>query len=149
MSRVQTLADDLDVTERNLSSHLQRMEDADVVDINKEFVDKRPRTTAELTDHGRSLFEDHVQTLQSLIDGLEWGRAESRVADRRRVLRATPPQSPHWWVGTSPISRSDPRRCSAHTSIRRGIRYEPQGARPGTVAVTSSNDDPSRCGGSL
>lgn len=67
----QDLADELDVTKGNLSSHLQRMEDADAVEIHKEFVEKRPRTTAVLTDHGRELFEDHVQALQSLIDDLE------------------------------------------------------------------------------
>lgn len=67
----QDLADELDVTEGNLSSHLQRMEDAGAVEIHKEFVEKRPRTTAVLTEHGRDLFEDHVQVLQSLIDDLE------------------------------------------------------------------------------
>jgi DNA-binding MarR family transcriptional regulator len=65
------LTTDLDVTEGNLSSHLQRMEDADAVEIRKEFVDKRPCTTAVLTDDGRAMFEDHVQQLQGLIDDLE------------------------------------------------------------------------------
>lgn len=67
----QELTAELDVTEGNLSSHLQRMEDAHAVEIHKEFVEKRPRTTAVLTDHGRELFENHVQALQSLIDDLE------------------------------------------------------------------------------
>lgn len=65
------LTDDLDLTEGNLSSHLQRMEEADAVEIRKEFVDKRPRTTAVLTDEGEALFEEHVQQLQALIAGLE------------------------------------------------------------------------------
>ena len=65
------LTDDLDLTEGNLSSHLQRMEDAGAVDIRKEFVDKRPHTTAALTDEGESMFEEHVQALQGLIDDLE------------------------------------------------------------------------------
>ncbi|AHF99635.1 MarR family transcriptional regulator [Halostagnicola larsenii XH-48] len=65
------LTEDLDLTEGNLSSHLQRMEAADAVEIRKEFVDKRPRTNAVLTDEGEALFEDHVQQLQGLIDELE------------------------------------------------------------------------------
>lgn len=65
------LTDDLDLTEGNLSSHLQRMEDADAVEIRKEFVDKRPRTTAALTDEGERLFEEHVRQLQGLIDRVD------------------------------------------------------------------------------
>jgi len=61
----------LDVTEGNLSSHLGRMEDAGAVAIEKEFVDRRPRTTYELTSEGREMFEDHVETLESLIEALE------------------------------------------------------------------------------
>ena len=64
------LTDELDLTEGNLSSHLGRMEDAGAVDIRKEFVDKRPRTTAVLTDEGEELFEEHVQQLQGLIDDI-------------------------------------------------------------------------------
>jgi DNA-binding MarR family transcriptional regulator len=65
------LTDDLDLTEGNLSSHLQRMEDAGAVDIRKEFVDKRPRTSAVLTEDGERLFENHVEQLQGLIEDLE------------------------------------------------------------------------------
>jgi DNA-binding MarR family transcriptional regulator len=65
------LTDDLDLTEGNLSSHLQRMEDAGAVEIRKEFVEKRPRTTAVLTDDGEELFEDHVRQLQGLIDDID------------------------------------------------------------------------------
>jgi DNA-binding MarR family transcriptional regulator len=65
------LTDGLDLTEGNLSSHLQRMEDAGAVAINKEFVDKRPHTTAVLTDEGEAMFEEHVQQLETLIDALD------------------------------------------------------------------------------
>jgi DNA-binding MarR family transcriptional regulator len=65
------LIDDLDLTEGNLSSHLQRMEDAGAVEIRKEFVEKRPHTTAALTANGEAMFQDHVQALQGLIDDLE------------------------------------------------------------------------------
>ena len=63
-----TLVDQLDVTEGNLSSHLQTMEEAGVVAVQKEFVDRKPQTTYELTDEGRRKFESHVQQLETLID---------------------------------------------------------------------------------
>ena len=65
------LVDELDVTEGNLSSHLQTMEDERAVIVEKEFVDRKPRTAYQLTDEGRELFEDHVETLETLIDGIE------------------------------------------------------------------------------
>lgn len=65
------LVDALDVTEGNLSSHIQKLEDADCVNVEKQFVDRTPETTYELTDHGRSKFETHVRTLESLIERLD------------------------------------------------------------------------------
>jgi len=65
------LQTDLDLTEGNLSSHLGTMEDEDAVAVEKEFVDRRPQTTYDLTAEGRDLFEDHVETLEALIDGIE------------------------------------------------------------------------------
>jgi len=65
------LATDLDVTEGNLSSHLQTIEDADCISVNKDFVDRKPQTTYELTDLGREKFEEHVETLEMLLDRVE------------------------------------------------------------------------------
>ena len=64
------LTEELDITEGNLASHIQRMEDADCVAVEKQFVDRKPQTTYELTDLGREKFEEHIGTLESLIDGL-------------------------------------------------------------------------------
>jgi len=65
------LKEALDVTEGNLASHIQRMEDADCVAVEKQFVDRKPQTTYELTDLGREKFEEHIGTLEALIDDLE------------------------------------------------------------------------------
>ncbi|WP_256392754.1 winged helix-turn-helix domain-containing protein [Natronoarchaeum rubrum] len=65
------LQEALDVTEGNLSSHLQTMEEADAIAVEKQFVDRRPQTTYELTDEGRSKFEEHVETLEALLGALE------------------------------------------------------------------------------
>lgn len=69
----QNLTEALDVTEGNLASHASKMEDAGALAVEKEFVDRKPRTSYELTDKGRTLFEEHVQTLESLIDQFESG----------------------------------------------------------------------------
>lgn len=65
------LSDELDVTEGNLSSHLTTMEEAGAVEVEKQFVDRRPQTTYELTAEGRTKFEEHVGTLESLIESLD------------------------------------------------------------------------------
>jgi DNA-binding MarR family transcriptional regulator len=65
------LKEALDVTEGNLASHIGKMEDADCVAVEKQFVDRKPQTTYELTDLGREKFEQHIGTLEALIDDLE------------------------------------------------------------------------------
>ncbi|QPV62151.1 transcriptional regulator [Halosimplex litoreum] len=64
------LKEALDVTEGNLASHIGKMEDADCVAVEKQFVDRKPQTTYELTDLGREKFEEHIGTLEALIDDL-------------------------------------------------------------------------------
>ncbi|MFB6189060.1 MAG: winged helix-turn-helix domain-containing protein [Halapricum sp.] len=73
-SNFSTLREELDVTEGNLASHLQTMEDADAITVQKQFVDRKPQTTYRLTDEGRDLFEAHIETLESLIDRLDDGQ---------------------------------------------------------------------------
>jgi DNA-binding MarR family transcriptional regulator len=65
------LVEDLDITEGNLASHMNKLEEADCVAVEKEFVDRKPRTSYRLTDLGRDKFEDHVDLLEALIDDLE------------------------------------------------------------------------------
>ncbi len=69
-TRFPALAEALDITEGNLSSHLTTMEDAGAVAVEKQFVDRKPQTTYELTEEGREKFEQHIGTLESLIDEL-------------------------------------------------------------------------------
>lgn len=58
----------LELTEGNLSSHLQRMEEAGAVEVEKQFVDRVPQTTYRLTSGGTERFETHVATLEELLD---------------------------------------------------------------------------------
>jgi len=65
------LIDELDVTEGNLASHMGKLEEADCVEVEKQFVDRKPQTTYRLTDFGREKFEEHIGTLEALIDSLD------------------------------------------------------------------------------
>ena len=51
-----------------MSSHLQQMEEA--VDIKKEFVERKPRTSYELADEGERMFKDHIESLEEILDQL-------------------------------------------------------------------------------
>lgn len=65
------LQTELEITEGNLASHIEKMESANGVVVEKQFVDRKPQTSYRLTDTGQDLFEDHIQTLETLIDSLE------------------------------------------------------------------------------
>jgi len=65
------LKEELGVTEGNLSSHVGKLEDAGCIEVEKEFVDRRPQTTYRLTDEGQEAFEEHVRTLETLIESLD------------------------------------------------------------------------------
>ncbi len=56
----------LALTQGNLGIHLQKLEEAGYLEIAKEFVDRRPRTTARLTPRGRAAFLDHVARLDQV-----------------------------------------------------------------------------------
>jgi DNA-binding MarR family transcriptional regulator len=63
------LKNQLDLTWGNISSHVTKLEAAGYVEVTKEFVEKKPRTTLRLTDTGRSAFETYRRKIQALIDG--------------------------------------------------------------------------------
>lgn len=64
------LKDELELTEGNLSSHLQKLEDAGYVETKKEFVERKPKTTYEITKEGEEALEDHVNKLEKVVKGL-------------------------------------------------------------------------------
>jgi DNA-binding MarR family transcriptional regulator len=61
----------LKATDGNLGAHIATLETAGYVAVEKDFVDKRPRTRAAVTAAGRRAFEAHVAYLRALIDGGE------------------------------------------------------------------------------
>jgi len=56
----------LAVTQGNLGIHLRKLEDAGYVAVEKQFIDRKPRTTAALTPAGRTAFLSHVKRLDQI-----------------------------------------------------------------------------------
>jgi len=61
------LRDLLDLSAGNLSAHLQRLEEAGYVAVEKEFVQRKPKTWVWATSKGRDAFADHVDALEQII----------------------------------------------------------------------------------
>ena len=60
----------LHVTDGNLSSHITALEKLNYIEIKKEFVGKRPKTSYRVTQEGRKAFQDHLNALENLLNGL-------------------------------------------------------------------------------
>jgi DNA-binding MarR family transcriptional regulator len=61
------------LTGGNLSSHLSKLEDGGLIQIEKRFVDKRPNTQVQITEKGRIAIERHWIQLENLRkDSLMW-----------------------------------------------------------------------------
>ena len=63
------LKDLLGLTQGNLGVHLNKLEEEGYVSVKKEFVRRKPRTTARLTAKGRKAFLAHVEKLERIARG--------------------------------------------------------------------------------
>jgi DNA-binding MarR family transcriptional regulator len=63
----------LDLTDGNLSRHLQVLEKAELVEVEKVFEGRRPRTWVRITRKGRTAFAREVTALRALLDRIEDG----------------------------------------------------------------------------
>ena len=70
------LRDALEMTDGNLSVHLQKLEEKGYVAIDKQFVGRRPQTTCKLTRAGRQAFTRYLDHLQAIV--LQ-GRGQARA----------------------------------------------------------------------
>ena len=61
------LRDLLEVTDGNLGAHLRKLEEAGYININKAFVERKPRTYVSSTANGRKVFSEHVAALESIL----------------------------------------------------------------------------------
>lgn len=65
------LKEDLELTEGNLASHLKKLEEAEYIEVEKKFVDRKPQTTYIITDKGKKALEEHVHKLEDIIEMTE------------------------------------------------------------------------------
>jgi DNA-binding transcriptional ArsR family regulator len=68
------LREALDLSDGNLSRHLQVLEESGLVRIEKEFEGRRPRTWASATKKGRTALEGELQALRELISRVDGQR---------------------------------------------------------------------------
>ena len=52
----------------NLSSHMSRLEAAGFINVEKEFVDKKPNTKLSLTEDGRRAFAEYKDRMRHLFN---------------------------------------------------------------------------------
>jgi len=61
------------LTSGNLSVHLSKLEDAGLVVLEKQFIEKKPNTQVQITEKGRQVTERHWQQLENLRrDAQKW-----------------------------------------------------------------------------
>ena len=58
----------LDITDGNLASHIAGLEKNDYIEVKKEFVGKKPKTSYRATKTGRKAFNLHLNALEKLIN---------------------------------------------------------------------------------
>lgn len=63
------LRDLLELTDGNLGAHVRKLEEADYVHVEKTFIDRKPKTFITLTDKGRRALKNHIEALNSIIEG--------------------------------------------------------------------------------
>jgi DNA-binding PadR family transcriptional regulator len=57
----------LNITDGNLASHSNALEKSGYIEIKKEFVGKKPKTSYRLTNNGRTAFKEHLLSLEKLM----------------------------------------------------------------------------------
>ena len=57
----------LEITDGNLASHSSALEKSNFIEVKKEFVGKKPKTSYRVTQIGRKAFEEHLSALEKLI----------------------------------------------------------------------------------
>lgn len=58
----------LQVTDGNLASHSSALEKKNYIEVKKEFVGKKPKTSYKITDLGRKEFTRHINQLEKLLN---------------------------------------------------------------------------------
>lgn len=57
----------LNITDGNLASHSSALEKSQYIEVKKEFVGKKPKTSYQVTPLGRAAFKEHLTYLEKLM----------------------------------------------------------------------------------
>ena len=57
----------LEITDGNMSSHSTALEKSKYIEVKKEFVGKKPKTSYRATTVGKDAFKDHLAALEKLL----------------------------------------------------------------------------------
>ncbi|WP_100076605.1 winged helix-turn-helix domain-containing protein [Chryseobacterium camelliae] len=57
----------LEITDGNLASHSNALEKSEYIEVKKEFVGKKPKTSYRVTQKGREAFTEHLNALEKLL----------------------------------------------------------------------------------
>ena len=61
----------LEVTDGNLATHLQTLEDSGFIKVHKGFIGRKTNTTYSITRAGEKAFKDHIDGLEKMINGVK------------------------------------------------------------------------------
>lgn len=62
-----SLKDLLDITDGNLASHLSALEKNGLIQVQKQFIGRKPNTRYRVTETGINAFREHLNYLEKLI----------------------------------------------------------------------------------
>ena len=62
-----SLKEILEVTDGNLASHIRALEQQQYLEVQKQFVSRKPKTTYRITPMGQDAFKAHLAALESLL----------------------------------------------------------------------------------
>ena len=57
----------LDTTDGNLAIHLSALEKNEMIAVKKQFIGRKPNTQYQITETGRSAFQEHLNYLEKLM----------------------------------------------------------------------------------
>jgi Transcriptional regulators len=61
------LKSQLNLTDGNLGAHIRVLEEAGYLQVEKSFVNRKPRTGCQITDSGREAFRKYLNQLETVI----------------------------------------------------------------------------------
>jgi len=59
----------LGITDGNLASHLKNLEKLEYVQVKKEFIGRKPKTSYQATIQGKKAFQLHIKALENFLKG--------------------------------------------------------------------------------